>query len=379
MPKPISYILVVFIIASITSCKKDVTANFEPSSSTVTQGNTVNFEDKSTGEPTSWEWTFEGGTPASSTLQNPTITYDTEGSFSVTLKVNNKKTEDTKEVIGAITVNTFVNYEDQFFTDFVKTENVNYGVDATEHIMHIYEPEGDSRQERPFVFLFGGGAFQGSNLTQLEPMATELTKYGIVVGVARYRSGPSGTAIESASRMVEGQQDTRAAVRFIRANAETYRVDTNKIFHGGYGTGGYLALLHSYMAEDEIPANQINFVNSLGGWEGSQGNAGYSSEVNACISWSGGLYSSRDQILEGDVPLYCIHGDNDMEAPYDYELLGVDDTAFGPVKLIERATSKNIYNGLYTIAGGSHNSPVSDYVNYTPSLMEFIKYVVENF
>ncbi|MCB2208366.1 MAG: T9SS type A sorting domain-containing protein [Bacteroidetes bacterium] len=42
----------------------------------------------STGDVTSWEWTFEGGDPETSTEQNPTVTYNTVGSWDVTLTVN---------------------------------------------------------------------------------------------------------------------------------------------------------------------------------------------------------------------------------------------------------------------------------------------------
>ena len=48
---------------------------------------TVNYTDLS-GTATSWSWIFEGGTPASSTDQNPTVTYSTIGNFDVTLEVS---------------------------------------------------------------------------------------------------------------------------------------------------------------------------------------------------------------------------------------------------------------------------------------------------
>jgi PKD repeat protein len=41
------------------------------------------------GTPTNWEWTFEGGTPAVSNLQNPSITYANAGTYSVKLKTWN--------------------------------------------------------------------------------------------------------------------------------------------------------------------------------------------------------------------------------------------------------------------------------------------------
>ena len=49
---------------------------------------TVNYTDLSTGA-TSWDWSFPGGTPATSTLQNPVVVYNTIGTFDVTLNAFN--------------------------------------------------------------------------------------------------------------------------------------------------------------------------------------------------------------------------------------------------------------------------------------------------
>lgn len=48
----------------------------------------VKFIDLSEGEPTAWEWEFPGGNPATSTEQNPTITYNEPGVYDVTLTVS---------------------------------------------------------------------------------------------------------------------------------------------------------------------------------------------------------------------------------------------------------------------------------------------------
>jgi len=66
-------------------------ADFTASSTYISVYESVNFTDQSTGDPTSWDWTFEGGavaciTPATSTDQNPTgIEYYTAGNYDVTL------------------------------------------------------------------------------------------------------------------------------------------------------------------------------------------------------------------------------------------------------------------------------------------------------
>ena len=49
------------------------------------KGSSIKFHDLSTHNPTSWSWTFTGGTPATSSEQNPSVTYNTAGTYSVSL------------------------------------------------------------------------------------------------------------------------------------------------------------------------------------------------------------------------------------------------------------------------------------------------------
>jgi PKD repeat protein len=70
-------------------------AAFTQNPTNVCPGFAVQFTDQSYGSPTSWSWTFPGGTPGTSTLQNPLITYNTPGTYSVTLTVSNLAGTDT--------------------------------------------------------------------------------------------------------------------------------------------------------------------------------------------------------------------------------------------------------------------------------------------
>ena len=71
-----------------------LTADFEADTTTFCSGTTVQFSDSSL-LATSWDWTFEGGTPASSTDQNPTVVYNTPGYYDVTLVVSDGADFDT--------------------------------------------------------------------------------------------------------------------------------------------------------------------------------------------------------------------------------------------------------------------------------------------
>jgi bacillolysin len=57
----------------------------------------VKFVDMSTNDPTSWQWTFEGGTPSTSNQKNPEVDYATPGTYKVTLVVSNNYGNNTNE------------------------------------------------------------------------------------------------------------------------------------------------------------------------------------------------------------------------------------------------------------------------------------------
>ncbi len=62
---------------------------FSASSTMVFAEETVQFSNTSTNDPFLFTWTFEGGSPTTSTEENPTVTYLAQGTFSVTLRARN--------------------------------------------------------------------------------------------------------------------------------------------------------------------------------------------------------------------------------------------------------------------------------------------------
>ena len=64
-------------------------ANFTANKLVVCKGDNVTFTDQSSDSPNAWFWSFDGGTPSTSSLANPTIKYDSIGTFAVTLTASN--------------------------------------------------------------------------------------------------------------------------------------------------------------------------------------------------------------------------------------------------------------------------------------------------
>ena len=94
---------------------------------------TVQFTDQSL-NASSWAWTFDGGTPATSTDQNPTVTYDTPGTYNVSLTVTNTTGMDN------VTTNSFIVVESapipnySFLVDTTTVTFMNSSVGGTSYL-----------------------------------------------------------------------------------------------------------------------------------------------------------------------------------------------------------------------------------------------------
>ncbi|MDD4150164.1 MAG: PKD domain-containing protein [Bacteroidales bacterium] len=81
-------------------------AAFTANPTTTTAVTPIDFTDNSTNNPTSWAWTFEGGNPPTSILQNPTVTYALDGIYDVTLIVSNEGGSDEHTEFDYITIDS---------------------------------------------------------------------------------------------------------------------------------------------------------------------------------------------------------------------------------------------------------------------------------
>lgn len=71
-------------------------AEFEANKKAICVGETIEFTDLSYNLVNDWQWTFTGGTPSSSTDQNPSVTYNAPGLYEVTLIASDGSITDTE-------------------------------------------------------------------------------------------------------------------------------------------------------------------------------------------------------------------------------------------------------------------------------------------
>jgi acetyl esterase len=109
-------------------------------------------------------------------------------------------------------------------------------IDTTKLYMEVYMPDSldSSKSYAAMIFFFGGGWNSGSR-SQFMHHANYFSKRGIVCFLADYRTKRNNTT------PFESLKDAKSAIRYIRANAERFNVDKNKIIAAGGSAGGHLA------------------------------------------------------------------------------------------------------------------------------------------
>ena len=85
---------------------------------------TVDFTDRTANYPKSWSWTFTGGSPASSTIQNPQVAYSVSGLYDVTLVTSNTAGPQTRTEPGYVKVG---------YDSPTRITNVMYGESLTSY------------------------------------------------------------------------------------------------------------------------------------------------------------------------------------------------------------------------------------------------------
>ena len=167
-------------------------ADFTVSDTLIPLSQSIDFTDKTLGAPETWEWTFYGGTPETSTEQNPTgIVYSQDGIYDVRLIVSNDVGDDTLVMEDFITASGNLLPEVHFSADklrFCSGETIVF-TDAT-----LYFPTAWEWEFSPSNVTFVNGTDQNSQ--HPEVLFSESDEYSVTL-TAWNTNGPSSLTINN--------------------------------------------------------------------------------------------------------------------------------------------------------------------------------------
>jgi acetyl esterase/lipase len=158
--------------------------------------------------------------------------------------------------------------------------DVDYvGDRITGHLLDIHLPT-TAKPPFPIVICIYGSAWFSNNskaTTFNNGLGQRLLKEGFAVVSINHRSS-------SDSKFPAQLQDVKAAIRFIRANSDTFSLDSNFIGVTGFSSGGHLSALTgttNNSKKETINGLNVDVEGSLGRFTSS------SSKVNAVVDWFG--------------------------------------------------------------------------------------------
>jgi len=266
----------------------------------------------------------------------------------------------------------YVNPTKEALVHFFNRDPVSFALTDLQALrMDIYQPVNDLQQNRPLLLLLHGGAFiLGDKATEtIQSLAYEFAGRGYVVASVNYRMGFNMASKSSLERAAyRAVQDARAALRFLSANAATYRIDPDWVFLGGSSAGAITALNVAFMKEDERPEssrrNLFRAQPDLGGLDESTNSYTGDFTIRAVVNLWGALNDTNLIDKDEKIPVLSIHGDADKIVPYNHAFPFLDlDTSltsyivsklYGSYPIHRRLSSLGIHSGLITLPGAGH-------------------------
>lgn len=208
---------------------------------------------------------------------------------------------------------------------YTKTEtDIAYSKLYPSLLLDVYMPTGANHIPRFPAFIILHGSNGSKELDKIVQLCKNWSKRGYVTVPINYNLWDGKTAAE--------------AVRWVRANADDYKVDPSRIAIGGGSAGASTAMMAAFREISSIGPNaHVSVVLDL--WGAS------------AVPFLFNLISDVDK---DDPPVFIVHGDDDKTVSYK-----------DSVNLESRLNSVGVVNKFHLIPGAGH-SCFDDYWNYIP-------------
>jgi YD repeat-containing protein len=191
-------------------------------------------------------------------------------------------------------------------------------------LMDMYYPQGSTASNKTALVMIHGGGWWSGDKTAYAAEAPYFTQQGIVCFSIDYRM-IGDSLVTVCPGVIDGAEptyhaayaairDAKAAIRWIRAHADGYGIDKNRIVTLGGSAGGYTAVVAG-LADDSDFAND-----GAGDPTVADNHPQEPSKPNACVDMFGFtidyLPAYTDEMDSLDPPMLILHGRNDEMVPF---------------------------------------------------------------
>ena len=252
-------------------------------------------------------------------------------------------------------------------------QGVEYSNPDEQHLqMDIARPK-DGDGPFPTVLCIHGGGFRAGNRQSYDALCIKLAERGYVAATMTYRLAPK-------DQFPAAVHDTKAAVRWLRANAAKYHIDPDRIGTTGGSAGGHLAQF-------------LGVTQDVPQFEGTGGNADQSSHVACVVNvygpsdftksygksvdaaevlplWLGGNLQQEHRrhivasplywVTPNAAPTLCIHGTEDKYVAYEQATW-----------IVDKLKAATVDVELLTLEGAGHGFKGADAERAEQALFEF--------
>lgn len=240
--------------------------------------------------------------------------------------------------------------------DFVKKQDVAYTPKdwPAKLVADFYQP--DSATPTPAVLLIhGGGWSKSERRSDMVGIAKNLAKRGYFVMNTTYRLTPEW-------QFPAQSQDMNQALRYLRANADRFNIDPDRIATFGYSAGGHLAALAGF-----DPKNQVKAI--VAG--GAPADLSFWPDGDLTGLLLGGPLEGNEAIYREASPVAQVH----PAAPPVFLYHGTADTLVPvehPRAFIAALRENDVKHEVYWINGRSHVSAHLFPAKAIPAAIDFL-------
>ena len=173
----------------------------------------------------------------------------------------------TSMMIGVIALLSPVDAQETVPAGVLFEKNIEYSNPDDQHLQLNMARPKEGTGPFPAVICIHGGGFRAGTRESFNGLCLQLAERGYVAVTVSYRLAPK-------YQFPAAVYDVKAAVRWMRANAEKYQIDPDRIGTTGGSAGGHLAQF-------------LGVTSGVKKFEGDGGNAEYSSSVKCVVNFYG--------------------------------------------------------------------------------------------